>query len=282
MPRRCNNNPTPVSRRFHSRRQSGLTLLELMIAMTILTFIVGTMAALAHTAEQEFEYSEGYGAAAQHARVALDRITRAIYGATANEQFPGCLVLTDTVNGYTYPDTLVVWRPSGTAAAPAGLPLYCELVIYCPHPSNPNLLVEITAPSDMRTVPAASDTTTWINQIGAVKTSAQSKIVTLSNLMRACPISTSTGAAVRGAVRFAMRLRPSQDDWTNFKNNSTAWKNLPWVQGCYGWQTGMRQVWVRMELQIMPQAPNGAASAANLVAVPFFGSASFYYQLHRQ
>lgn len=257
-------------------------MLELLIAMTVLAFIVGTLAGLARTAEQGFEYSEGYGAATQHARVALSRISRAIYAATANEQFPGCIVVAETVSTYRYPDTLVIWRPSGTAAAPNGLPLYSELVIYCPHPTSPNLLVEITAPSDTRTVPAVTDTSTWLSEIAAIKTSSQSKIVTVTDLLRSCPISSASGSATRGAVRFETRLRPSQDDWTNFKNGVVSWQNLPWPQGFYGWQTGLRQVWVRTELQLIPQAPNGSATAANLAPVPFFGSASLYYQMRRQ
>jgi len=162
------------------------------------------------------------------------------------------------------------------------LPLYSELVIYCPHPSYPGQLVEITAPSNTATVPAVTDTSTWLTQIAAIKTNAGSKIVTLTNLMRSCPIATASGSALRGAVRFETRLRPSQDDWNNFTNSSVSWQNLPWVQGFYGWQTGQRQVWVRMELQLVPQAPNGSAYAANTVPVPFYGSASLYYQMHRQ
>ena len=283
MFRRCNEYPLSSPRQAAlSEHLSGLSLLELLIAMSIMALIVGTLAGLTHALEQGFEYSEGYGAATQHAQVVLDRITRAIYGATANEQFPGCIVVAETVSNWRYPDTLVVWRPSGTAAAPSGLPEYCELVIYCPHPSNPNLLVEITAPADTRTVPAITDTSTWLSQIAAIKTNSQSKIVTLTNLLRSCPIASTTGSPKRGAVRFETRLRPSQDDWSNYKASLVNWKDLPWMQGFYGWQTGMRQVWVRMELQLIPQAPNGSATAANLVPVPFFGSASLYYQMHRQ
>jgi len=260
----------------------GMTLLELLFAMTILAMVVGTLAGLAHTAEQSFEYCEGYGIATQHAQVALDRITRTIYGAAANEQFPGCIVVAETINSWRYSDTLVVWHPSGVAANPSGLPQYCELVIYCPRPNYPNQLVEITAPGDTRTVPAVTDTATWLSQIAAIKTNSQSKIVTLTSLLRSCPIASTNGSALRGAVRFETRLRPSQDDWNNFKNNSVNWKDLPWVQGFYGWQMGQRQVWVRMEMQLIPQAPNGSANAANQVPVPFFGSASVYYQMHRQ
>ena len=290
---------------------SGLTLVELLFAMAIMAMVVGTLAGLSHTAELGFEYSEGYGVATQHAQVALDRITRAIYGATANEQFPGCIVVADTVSNWTYPDTLVIWNPdlantirtgikaipSVTARKPGTPPsdndfviYYDELVIYCPNPTYPNQLLQIVSyAGDTRTFLTAptvlepfSTDSTWLSQIAAIKTNAQSKIVTLTSLLLPCPIATATGSALRGAARFETRLRPSQDDWNNFNNNSNSWQNLPWVQGFYGWQMGQRQVWVRMELQLIPQAPNGSACAANQVPVPFYGSASLYYQMHRQ
>jgi hypothetical protein len=270
-------------------KAAGLTMVELLFAMAAMAMVVGTLVGLSRTAELGFEYSTGYGAATQHAQVAMDRITRAIYGATANEQFPGCIVVAETVSGWRYPDTLVIWNPakatgnsSATAVNPTGLPLYSELVIYCPHPSYPSQLVEITATYNTATSPAVTDTSTWLTQIAAIKTNAQSKIVTVTNLMRSCPISSTSGAVLRGAVRFETRLRPSQDDWNSFKSGSVTWQNLPWVQGLYGWQTGQRQVWVRMELQLVPQAPNGSASAANTVPAPFYGSASLHYQMHRQ
>ena len=57
---------------------------------------------------------------------------------------------------------------------------------------------------------------------------------------------------MRGAARFETRLRPSDTDWANYKAGSVTWMNLPWVQGIYGSQAGLRQVWVRMELQFVP------------------------------
>ena len=105
--------------------------------MTIMVMVVGALGGLTRTVQQGFEYSEGYGVATQHARVVLDRIAQNVCQATANDQFPGCIVVAETVNSYRYPDTLVIWRPNGSAANPTGLPLYCELLIYCPNPASP-------------------------------------------------------------------------------------------------------------------------------------------------
>lgn len=261
-----------------------MTLLELMIAMSLMALVIGALAGLARTSEQGFDYSEGYGAATQHARVVLDRITRTIHAATANEQFPGCIVIAETINSWRYPDTLVIWRPNGVAADPNGLPRYCELVIYCPQWNNPYQFVEITAPTDTRTVPAVTDTTAaaWQSEIAAIKANSQSQVVNLTNLLRSCPISSASGSPLRGAARFETCLRPSQDEWNNFKKNLVNWTDMAWVQGCYGWQTGLRQVWVRMELQLMPQSTNGLAEPANQVPVAFLGSAAIYYQMRHQ
>ena len=259
-----------------------MTLLELMIAMTIMLMVVGALGGLARTVQQGFEYSEGYGVATQHARVVLDRIAQNVCQATANEQFPGCIVVAETVDSYRYPDTLVIWRPSGTPVDPNGLPRYNELVIYCPNPSVPNQFVEITAPSDTRTVPTADNQAAWQTGLTALKNAATTKMAVLSTLLRTCSTSSSGGggaSTLRGAVRFETRLRPSAADWTNYKAGAGAWMNLPWVQGVYGSQAGLRQVWVRMELQLVPGVDWVASDPAAAQAVPFLGSAALYYQL---
>ena len=263
-----------------STDRRAMTLLELLIAMTVSVMVVGAMGALARTVQQGFEYSEGYGIATQHARVALDRIALNVCNATANDQFPGCIVAAETVGSYAYPDTLVIWRPSGTAANASGLPLYSELVIYCPNPAAPNQLVEMTAPSDTRTVPALTETTKWLSELDSLKKASTTKIVLLSALLRTCSTSTSSGSAsLRGAARFETRLRPSGTDWTNYKAGSVTWMNLPWVQGIYGPSAGLRQVWVRMELQFTPGIDWIESNTTAAQAIPFVGSAALYYTL---
>lgn len=259
-----------------------MTLLELMIATTILLMVVGALGGLARTAQQGFEYSEGYGAATQHARVVLDRIAQNACQAKANDQFPGCLVVAETVDTYRYPDTLVIWRPSGAAANPTGLPCYNELVIYCPSPGAANQLVEITAPTDTRTVPAVDNASAWQTELATLKKASTSKSVVLSTLLHTCATSTtggSTSSSMRGAARFETRLRPSAADWASYKAGTVTWMNLPWVQGVYGTQAGLRQTWVRMELQLVPGVDWAASNLAAASAVPFFGSAALYYNL---
>ena len=69
--------PLPLSQRERGvvSRRRAMTLLELMIAMTVMLMVVGAMGGLARTVQQSFEYSEGYGAAT-NMPVLLDRIAR--------------------------------------------------------------------------------------------------------------------------------------------------------------------------------------------------------------
>ncbi len=258
-----------------------MTLLELTIAMTIMVVVVGALAGLTRTAQQSFEYSEGYGIATQHARVVLDRITQNVCQATANEQFPGCLVVAESIDGYRYPDTLVIWRPNGTPAAPAGLPRYNELIVYCPSPATPSQFVEMTAPNDTRTVPAVDNLSAWQSELASLKRATTTKTVVLSTLLRTASTKATSGdtSTLRGAARFETRLRPSAADWANYKAGSVTWMNLPWAQDIYGSQAGLRQVAVRMELQFSPGTEWIESNAAAALALPFFGSAAVYYNL---
>jgi hypothetical protein len=287
----------------------GLTFIELLIAMSLLAMVIGGLAGLARSSQQGFQYSEGYGTATQHARVAIDRITRTIYTAAANAQFPGCIVIADLIGGWRYPDTMVVWNPDvaddnlankscATAVADPNKdpPLYKELVIYCPKYDDQARewkLVEITDHNNtgqVLVVDGVMDIADFISKINIIKSNAQLHPVSITNLLRACPISTASNAPKRGAVRFETRLRPKSDDvndrtdWLYSKANPSKenWLYLPWVQGLYGWQTGTRQVWVRMELQLLPPAISSSESAVDRVPVCFFGSAALYYQLPRQ
>jgi len=274
--------------RGHISLRRGLTLLELMLAIGITLMIVGAMGGLARTVEQGFEYSEGYGLATQHARVVLDRIAENVSQAAANNLFPGCLVVAETVGADRFPDTLVVWRPVGATTTPDRLPYFNELVIYCPNPTSPSQLLEITAPSDGRSVPAPADLATWQTEMAALKSDSTVKKTVLTTLLRTCTPQATTGneetSSARGAVRFEVRLRPSADDWAGYSAGTVTWANLPWVQGIQGSYdgkhfTGLRQVWVRTELQLMPGVAWVSSNTVAARAVPYFGSAALYYTM---
>jgi prepilin-type N-terminal cleavage/methylation domain-containing protein len=262
-------------------RGSGMTLLELLIAMSIMVIVAGMLGALAKGVEEGFRYAEGHRLATQHARVVLDRIAAKIREAAANEQFPGVIVLPEIVGSYRFPDTLVVWHPGGAPADPDGLPRFNELVIYCPDRSEPNRLVEITAPSDARTVPPVENQAQWAAEIAAIKTSGASRVVTLTRLMRTASTDGSSSTSMRGAVRFETRLRPSAAEWNAYKSGSRPWEQLAWVQGIYGSRTGLRQVWLRTELQLMPDDRAVAGETAGSQPAAFLGSAALYYRMRK-
>ena len=111
-----------ASEQWHTR--GGMTLLELVVAMTIMVMVVVALGGLTRTVQQGFEYSEGYGVATQHARVVLDRIAQNVCQATANDQFPGCIVVAETVNSYSLPGyagALAAQRIAGQSDGPAAV-----------------------------------------------------------------------------------------------------------------------------------------------------------------
>jgi prepilin-type N-terminal cleavage/methylation domain-containing protein len=256
----------------------GLTLVELLIAISIISMAAVALGTLARATQISAAYVEGHASAAQHARVTSERIQRAVQTCTASETFPGAMLMAEDVGGIRFPDTLVVWKPDAgaNAANPAGLPRFCELVVFCPNPSAPNELLEITSRSDPRTVPALTATSQWATELSALKLGYVSKKVVLTDLLRTA--SASTGGVPRGCARFETRLRPSATELASYRAGTTPWDQLSWPQHWFGETTGMRQTWVRWELQLMPNSRSGGA-AADVLAIPFPGSAARYYDL---
>ncbi|MDY0167749.1 MAG: prepilin-type N-terminal cleavage/methylation domain-containing protein [Thermoguttaceae bacterium] len=260
----------------------GLTLIELLIAMSIMAMVVGALGTLAHGVQLAFEYTEGRGLATQHARVVLDRIARHVEEATASGEFPGFLVVPAVEGGGEFPEVLVVWHPNGQPADPDGLPRYNELVIYAPNVSNASQLLEMTAPQDNRTVPPISDMSRWRSELSALRGNSRMESFALTNLLRMCSVSGTGGSSdQRGAVRFHSRVRPSEADWAAYKSGEKDWTELPWVQGVFGSQTGLRQAALQIEFQLMPGDAPVVADTNTHGAVPFFGAAALYYQLER-
>ena len=249
------------------------------MAVSITGIMAGAISALTHAVQVGSAYTQGYGTATQHGRVSLERITRKVREATANENFPGAAVFADLVQSWRFPDTLVVWHPTGLPANPAGLPLYNELVVFCPDPSTPNQLLEITSPSDTRTVPALSDTAGWQTALQSIKTASTSNKVILTSLLRVASV-TNNGSSTgqRGCVRFELVRHPTAAEWTSYRAGTLTWQNIAWPQDIYGQQSGLSQSWVRIEMQLVPDGSSPSGTSAQQ-AVPFFGSAALYFTL---
>lgn len=268
-------------RRTSQSRHSGLTLVELLMVSTVLVLIAGALAGLATVVQIGNDHNFGQSESMQHGRVALERIQRAINESTASEKFPGALVASEVLGGWTYPDTLVVWRPAGrTAVDPDGLPRVNELVVFCPDPSAPDQLMEVTKPNDSRTMPPLSDSASWQAEIASFKSSDATRRVQLTDLLRVAAATDSDDVALsqRGVVRFDLRLRPSEVEWAEFLAGDRTWSDLSWPQGIHGSRSGLRQTWCRIELQMRPSNRDDHSSDA---AIPVFGSAAIYYTLNR-
>ena len=246
-----------------------------MVAIAIISMVGAAIGTLTQALQVHVRFSEGRNTALQHARVTLSRIQRVVNQATASEQFPGAVVFADTDSGWRYPETLVVWCPTGTAVDPDGLPRFRELKVYCPHPTSPQQLLEITAPSDSRTVPALTNTSTWATELTALKTGNTATRVVLTEMVRTGSVGTNK---IRAAVRFEVERRPSATQWSSYRAGTTAWTDVNWVQDVFGAETGLAQTWVRMELQIVPAAVGGTTAETPLV---FFGSGAVYYELRK-
>ncbi|HZZ29280.1 MAG TPA: prepilin-type N-terminal cleavage/methylation domain-containing protein [Pirellulales bacterium] len=267
-----------ISNRIQLRLRRGLTLVELMISIMILSVTVVALVMMFRAVEISSEYSQGYGTATQHARVTLDRLDRAINQAYANVSYCGAWIVSTTIGSYTFPDTLVVWRPaSGTPANSSGAPLASELDIFCPDPAAANQLVEITVPNDTSTMPSPSNAATFKSYISGLKTESGVNKVQLTNLLHTTAVTGSSQTF--GAVRFVVQLSPSDASYSSYQSGSTTFQNLPWAQSMCSPSTGLRQVWVRTELQLIPYGQWLVTNAVAEQAVPFFGSCAYYYEM---
>jgi prepilin-type N-terminal cleavage/methylation domain-containing protein len=286
MCRRRNNAMTTIapprvraSRRF---RRSGVTLVEMLIAASILSIMavaIGTLALTVHTSNH---YVQSLGTATQHGRVAIERIQRNAESATASENFPGFAVFGTVVGTATFPDTLVVWKPSGAPANPNGPPLVRELIVYAPDPAGPNRLLEITAPADDRTTPALSDTAGWAAILDGLKSgNSSSKVVLTDRLRTGLSGSTDPTTALRGAARFEVLVRPSMQEWADYKAGTLAWNDVPFALTVRGTTAGLRQCWCRIELHLLAPLAEGGSTGVADEAIPFFGSAALYHELRK-
>jgi hypothetical protein len=258
-----------------------LSLLELLLASTAMTIIAAALGTLAATVHTSNDFCQQQGQALMHARAAWLRIQDSIENAQASEPFPGCIALPQTVAGYAFPETLVIWKPTGAAAAPTGLPRVSELVIYTPNPQSPNELWELSAPANANTVPAVSDTTGWQTLLASLRAdNASQKLVITNRLRTASTNIVAAGAApstsnLRGAVRFRVAVTPSMADFAAYRAGTMSLANVPWPLDMYGQKAALRSVTCFAELQLATEPGDNSADTA----LPYFGAAAIRYSL---
>ena len=106
-------NRKSIRRRNVFRR--GMTLVELLIASAMLLLLAGVIGGLASAVQTSSHYSQGHADATQHARVALERMTREINRATATGNHAGMAVL--AVSVLLFVITRFVGRRGATGSA---------------------------------------------------------------------------------------------------------------------------------------------------------------------
>jgi hypothetical protein len=270
-----------IAHRYGERR-CGLTLAELLVATTIMLLIATAVATLASTVQSTNSFCQGYTVSGQHARVALSRVQRTVESATASEQFPGFIIVTEQAGAQELPSTLVVWSPVAAPVNPIGLPLINEIVVYSPNPARPNELLEIRSPTDVSIVPAATDVGSWRTLTDQLKSSTSTVKVVLTTRLRTAPLTGSyseslTPADLRGVVRFRRLIAPTDQDWARYRAGTKNWQDLNWPLDSYRLTSGTRAVVCQTEIQIAP----GSMASAPTTAIPFYGSASITYELLR-
>jgi hypothetical protein len=232
----------------------GLSLIELMMVTTILVMMAGAMAALATVVQSGHDFNQENNVTTQYGRVVLERIERAIASATASEEFPGCFVYSEQLNGWSYPDTLVVWYAKTPVANPDGLPMLDELVVFCPNPKAPAELLEIRLTNATGSAPALDDTASWLALIFDFKYGNNAQRVPLTEMLRTASLDEGDAFHKRGAVRFDVKLRPSAEEWREYQLGSRDWSDLSWAQSVHGSRTGLRQTWCRFPAWESPAA----------------------------
>ena len=264
---------SPISDfRFAIRR--GITLVELLVATAVISMIAVGLASFARTVEIGTDYGYGRATAAQHARVVLERIQRAVNQAQATENDPGFSILAETYGTSRLADTLVVWTSDTNKD---NLPQVHELTVFTPNAQQPGELIELSFPGDGRTA-SLTNNAGLKTLVDSLRGDANRRQVILTNLLRTVDIPEDSGHP-HAALVFSGFSRPSAAELASFRGGTTAWENLSWPQGVYGGKAGLRQGYVRFELQLIPG--DGPADAVRQVdeTLPFFGSAAMYYEI---
>lgn len=287
----------------------GLTLVELLISMAILSLMAVVLAGMSNAVHSAWSYTKGVEESDLQARAAIERIEYMVsqigcYKLAGQPTRLGLAVVNRPFGNEEVPDVLVLWtggRLGGMAAqgVQARLPTVGELVIYSWKDNAPHQLIEVAFPGQTAGFDfGASDLR---SQVATLLASASAESIPLCNRLRVCsprstswaggastplgpggsfgpssaPAASGSSSSSIGSARFTLTLTPSDTELATAAPQTTAWTKLSWPQGAYSSRSGMRQATLQIELQI---EPDGIARASDsVIAIPFFGSASARY-----
>ncbi len=234
------------------RRRTGLSLVEFLTAATIMSLIAVAIGSVTLAVRQLSSHAGGISETVQHARVVQEYFRRTVSAAHASRDFPGVLVWVESNGSATFPDTLVVWSPESTPAAPEGLPLFSELVVFCSHPTRPNELIMMTDRADRRTVPPLTNLSAWQSELDAFKQNNADTGIVLTSLLRVAEVEPGGvgGRGLRAALRFLAEQRPENDQFARYEAGQIQWNELDWPLGLYNSQTGVVRTRCNLEFQL--------------------------------
>ncbi|MCS7239501.1 MAG: hypothetical protein NZ899_14725 [Thermoguttaceae bacterium] len=279
--------PTHQRNRRTKQRKTGrlgtgltgaFTLAELLTALAITGLIMAACVTLFTAAAGAFRLADSRANLLQEGQACLDRIRRAVEAAYATAEMPGFLVLEHRVGGWDFPQTLIVWHPQGPVNSGRTRPFPNELVIFCPNPEAPEQLLEIRPAAAGGLCPLASDKDAWRAFVSTILSTPGASRVVLTSRLRTAP----TGDPLvprRPGLFFFSTLRPSEADLAQFRAGTRSWKSLPWVHGIHGPQFGLRQHWLRIELQLQNSGDAPANTPQEII--PVFGSVAIYFGMPR-
>jgi len=254
--------------------EAGLTLVEMLAAIALSGFIVLGIVAFAQLAEDSFTTERKTTEAVCAARACFQQIENAVDQAWANEQFPGAIVVPQSVAGNYLPETLVVWCPStGQPRDPNGLPYLDELIVFAVNDSRPNELRKYRFTTGSTVAPNPSDLGAWQTLIGTLKNQSPGESQVLTDRLRTFVINTR----VCGAVRFRIDLAPGDSEWND---TSIPWNSLSWPQGLFGPTRGTRRVSVHTEIQL--QKLTSSESSQQEGSYVFWYSRAFAYSVRKE
>lgn len=270
--------------------RAAFTMLELLIAMTILSFSVAIFTGLTLATTTAWDHSSDLEETRRQAQSVLNRIKWMVpqagtYRLAGQSTVVGLAVVSTSWAFYQAPATLVVW--SGGAAGGmhqqgelSRLPLASELVVYCPDTRNPAEFVEATFPGNTTSMDFRSTTFPTAIQALLASTSCQ-KVRLCDRLHGTAAQGMGSGAANIANARFEISLTPSETAIAGVTTASAAWNSLPWSQGLVGDDRGLRTANVRVELLLDPDPASVTASNGFSTAIPFPGSVNRTYVYRR-
>lgn len=253
----------------------GFTLVEVLLSLAIMGMVVVAVGVLTQTAYQANEHTQAVGTATQHARVAIQRITRMANSAYAVDAEPGIAVI-EHVGGETVPTTLVVWSPPGDPQNADGPPLVGELVFFTPNPNDPTELWELNEPGDSRTQSLTTiNSSSGRTLLAGLKASSTATKRVVMRRMQTVTIS----ANVIPLLRFSTQLRPSESEWAQLEVGGLDWEDASWPQSMFTDDWGLRSTFVQIEAWMSIAPASNPTAGAEEHSLPFFGATTMFYRV---